>query len=107
MQYIKLLFLFLLFSCTKQTVDSHSPKKVQLQTTKQTSKTMAHPAEDGSEVLLAVTSETQISAQVVSSVFNTVDGAYHYNLQCQMTDGNNVNTVQVNDVYQELVILLK
>lgn len=66
---------------------------------------MTHPAENGTEITLSVTAETQLSAQVMSSILITGTGAYHYDLQCQMTDGNNVNTVQVNDVHQSLVIL--
>lgn len=66
---------------------------------------MQHPAENGTEIQLWVTAELQLSAQVVDSVYNTTDGSYHYDLQCQFTDGNNVNTVQVTDVHQSLVIL--
>lgn len=66
---------------------------------------MNHPADSGTEIQLWVTAELQLPAQVVDSVLNSVDEAYHYNLQCQFTDGNNVNTVQVTDVHQSLVIL--
>lgn len=65
---------------------------------------MTHPAENNSEVILSVTAETKIAAEVMSSVLNPVDGAYHYDLQCEMTDGNNAATVSVNDVHQSLVI---
>lgn len=66
---------------------------------------MQHPAENNSEVTLSVTEQIQLTATVISSELNGVDGAYHYNLQCQMTDGNNAATVQVDDVHQSLVIL--
>ncbi len=63
----------------------------------------AHPAPDDSTVTLSVKQSLQIDAQVISSVFNTQDQSYHYNLQCTMEDGNNSATVQVNDVVEQLV----
>lgn len=66
---------------------------------------MPHPADNNTDVTLSVTETTQLTANVIDSVFNSVDGSYHYDLQCQMSDGNNAATVQVNDVHQSLVIL--
>lgn len=66
---------------------------------------MPHPADNNKDVKLSVTETTQLTATVIQSIFNSVDGSYHYDLQCQMSDGNNAATVQVNDVHQSLVIL--
>lgn len=66
---------------------------------------MPHPADNNTDVTLSVTETTQLTATVIQSIFNSVDGSYHYDLQCQMSDGNNAATVQVNDVHQSLVIL--
>jgi len=54
---------------------------------------MDHPAENSSEIMLPIIAEVQLPAIVLNSVFNTVDGAYHYDLQGQLTDGNNAATV--------------
>lgn len=66
---------------------------------------MPHPADNNTDVTLSVTETTQLTATVIQSIFNSVDGSYHYDLQCQMSDGNNAATVQANDVHQSLVIL--
>lgn len=62
---------------------------------------MPHPFTG--EVELAVTAETSIVADVIDSVYVPIDGAYHYKLQCTMTDGDSAATVKVVDVHQSLV----
>lgn len=63
---------------------------------------MPHPLTG--EVELIVTADTTVTAEVVNSVLNPIDGQYHYNLTASFTDGNNAATVSVKDVIQSLII---
>jgi len=53
------------------------------------------------EIQLAVTAETTINAEVMTS--ELIGGYYFYKLQANFTDGNNANTVIVKDVHQNLI----
>lgn len=64
---------------------------------------MEHPLTG--EVELSVTAEFTITAEVISSELNPLDGLYHYNLQCTFSNENSTAaSVQITDVIESLVI---
>ena len=60
--------------------------------------------ENGTEVQLMIAESVTIPVTVLESVFNDVDGVYHYTLQGQVGDGNTVAAIIFSDVVEQLLI---
>lgn len=65
---------------------------------------MNHPAPVNSEVKVFVTADLQLNAAVKWYVTD-INQLYHYHLETQFTDGNNVETVQLHDILETIVVL--